>query len=113
MKRWIRHTALAMVAVLAYFVCGNTVFVHAHCYDGRIVTHSHPFAPGKSHSHTSSEMTLITAINVAAVTCEATDAVTLDCRIDTPVETILSEPAGKVIECDREGIRLRGPPEMV
>lgn len=66
-----------MVLVLfVSFMFTNTVFMHTHyCIDGGIVTHSHPYVPSSSHTHSALSLDQIAGFNFAASSAQASSAV--------------------------------------
>lgn len=50
--RILRRWSLAVLSLFLFFQVGSHAFVHLHTVDGVRVAHSHPFAPGHTHSAT-------------------------------------------------------------
>ena len=68
MERRQRYIAAIMLAVFAFFYCGNTLFLHTHTgEEGHRIVHSHPYFPNAQHTHSSNALWLI-ALSNAAVT---------------------------------------------
>ncbi|MEG1612154.1 MAG: hypothetical protein RRZ83_04080 [Alistipes sp.] len=68
-------------AFIALFVCyyaESTLFIHSHTFAWGTVTHSHPYLPSSSHSHTAGECQTIHSLNnllftlITAVTLSVT-----------------------------------------
>ena len=100
------------MCVFVNFVFANTVFMHAHqLYDGRTVTHSHPYLPSSAHGHTADALALISQLNLAAASMEGSSALSIDS---------MPEPWSKVVclcvDLCAEAVvgvaALRGPPAI-
>lgn len=52
---------LAVVLFLSYYG-GSTLFNHTHHYDWGDVTHSHPYAPSSSHTHSTASLFTISVL---------------------------------------------------
>lgn len=50
---------IALVALFLSYYGGVTLFPHTHIVDGGVVTHSHPYTPSSSHTHTQAALQLI------------------------------------------------------
>lgn len=50
---------IALVALFLSYYGSVTLFPHTHLVDGGVVTHSHPYAPSSSHTHTQAALQLI------------------------------------------------------
>lgn len=55
-----KYLSLLFIALYAVLWISSTLCFHQHIVDGKVVSHSHPFA--QEHSHSSSEMQLISAL---------------------------------------------------
>ena len=53
-----RFTAKILVLIFLIYYGSVTLFYHEHQYDGRIISHSHPF-PARSHTHASDALQTI------------------------------------------------------
>ncbi len=59
--------AVALIGLFVNFMFVNTVFTHTHrMADGSLMSHSHPYQPSTSHSHSTSLLSLISGFNSAA-----------------------------------------------
>lgn len=75
---------MSLLVVFATLFCGNTFFVHHHAdLNGHSVTHSHPWMPGTSHSHSQQQTTSIAELNDALLAMEVSQSVTLDAPLTT------------------------------
>lgn len=56
----LRRYIVVMVAALltTFYLCGGSM-AHSHVIDGELITHSHPFIPISSHSHTAAQLDFI------------------------------------------------------
>ena len=64
--------ALLLLAVFAFFYCGNALFMHTHILDGNtMVVHSHPYLPSGHHSHSSQALESIAGFNAALLSMQA------------------------------------------
>lgn len=50
---------VALVALFLSYYGSVTLFPHTHLVDGGVITHSHPYAPSSSHTHTQATLQLI------------------------------------------------------
>lgn len=50
MKHWLTYTGKFTAVYIIMYLLLNSVFVHTHLIDGKLVTHSHPFT---ANQHTS------------------------------------------------------------
>lgn len=53
----------ALVALFVSYYCESTFFFHSHTFTWGTVTHSHPYNPNTSHSHTSAEFQTISQLS--------------------------------------------------
>lgn len=61
MDRKILNKCFAMLLIIsmtALFV-GSNFYYHTHVIDGEEITHSHPYSPTTSHSHSSTSLAMI------------------------------------------------------
>lgn len=60
--------AVALLLLFLNYVGGITLFPHTHVIDGKIITHSHPYASGSSGhpGHTHSAMAIAAISNLAS-----------------------------------------------
>lgn len=83
--------SVVMILLFVNFMFANTIFVHTHrISDSRVVFHSHPYSASSQHTHSESDLSLISAFNAATTSAEAVDSapvagitlpsVTLECR---------------------------------
>lgn len=73
--------AIFLLFVFAYFYCGNTCFSHLHLENGNLISHSHPFCPGSTHSHSLASLFSISVFNG-----------TVACMLDTSQAPVLPAP---------------------
>ena len=65
--------------VFVNFMFSNAIFTHVHKgVDGRAVTHSHPYLPSGTHSHTAHSLDLVAGFNLAATTAQSVAGFALD-----------------------------------
>ena len=77
---------MSLLVVFATLFCGSTLFVHHHAdLNGHSVTHSHPWLPGSTHSHTQQQNVTIDEINNALLTMELARTVMVDAPVMTYV----------------------------
>lgn len=105
--------ASLLLAVFALFVGADTLCLHTHVTDQGIVTHSHPYLPSASHTHSSSQFAGIAFVN-AMVLNDNGCALSVIFRAPQPVAT-LSLPAlpGKRLPAHISVYPRRGPPEQI
>lgn len=83
MKERTRKIAAAFLLILfAAFVGGNTLCVHTHIGPAGAVTHSHPYLPSSSHTHSVAQFETLALLN----------ATTFD-----PADTPLPAPAPRLL----------------
>lgn len=71
MNRTLHKTiGIILLAVFAFFHCGNSVFMHTHSVNGLTIVHSHPYHPYSQHSHTQHALDTIAALNAALLSME-------------------------------------------
>ena len=68
-----------VMLVFVNFMFSNAIFTHVHKgVDGRAVTHSHPYLPSGTHSHTAHSLDLVAGFNLAATTAQSVAGFALD-----------------------------------
>ena len=61
-----------VLVMFVNFMFMNTVFMHSHHgIDGRMVTHSHPYVPSSSHTHSALSLDQIAGFNLSASSAQA------------------------------------------
>jgi len=78
MRAFIKNISVLMIAVFAIFFCGNTIFIHSHFDQGHQITHSHPYIPGSTHSHSPEVLQFIAQANVFASSMSGAEILNLD-----------------------------------
>ena len=64
--------AVLLTCVFVNFVFMNTVFVHTHLMaDGTAISHSHPYLPSSTHTHSAASLMSIAQFNAAVTTMES------------------------------------------
>lgn len=103
---------ILLMCVFVNFVFANTVFIHSHVLaDGIRITHSHPYLPSHSHSHSSHSLDNIAAGNTIAGAFSAPGA------INAPIAgqeyaLIVASPSGPTLTRTLAAMPNRGPPNM-
>lgn len=99
-----------LVALFVSYYCESTFFIHTHYFIWGRVTHSHPYVPIGSHSHTSTECQTIESLtNLLFTTVATTLIVAVICVIaiyDPPFLQQITRSIGR--SCD-----LRAPPVLI
>lgn len=75
---------LSLFVILAFvnFMFSNVVFMHIHKdSDGHLITHSHPYLPSGSHTHTGSSLDLVAAFNAASQAAKFTNVISLSAPV--------------------------------
>lgn len=108
-----KYIAVFLIAVFAFFYCGNTIFVHTHQVGNVRIVHSHiPLTEkGTSHSHSDSSLKVISWFNLAVHSVETGIIACVPDRVEIiedftrclKLVFVESEPRGSLL--------LRGPPQ--
>ncbi|GFI39023.1 hypothetical protein IMSAG025_00160 [Muribaculaceae bacterium] len=101
-----------VMLVFVNFMFSNAIFTHVHKgVDGRAVTHSHPYLPSGTHSHTAHSLDLVAGFNLAAITAQSVAGFALDIP---DVSFSLVSACVIVAKCRHEAALylLRGPPAV-
>lgn len=70
-----------LVALFVSYYCESTFFLHTHNFDWGTVTHSHPYMPTGSHSHTSAQCQTIESLANLLFTLVATAFIVATIRV--------------------------------
>ena len=98
MERRQRYIAAIMLAVFAFFYCGNTLFLHTHIgKEGHRIVHSHPYFPNTQHTHSSNALWLIALSNAAVTSAQRSGELILPHLTGT--YTLLTEDPHLPAEC--------------
>ena len=62
-QRAIKILQFFLLILFISYYAENTLFVHTHQFSWGKVTHSHPYLPSSSHSHSETECSTITLLN--------------------------------------------------
>lgn len=57
-----------LIVLFGSYYIGNTFFTHTHIINKYSITHSHPYLPGGSHTHTEMEYVVVSMFNAMLVT---------------------------------------------
>lgn len=111
MKERLRHIiALVVMLMFVNFAFSNVIFMHTHT-DGANgpVTHSHPYLPNSTHSHSSASLEQIFSFNTSATSFqgEAILVVPRSFSAITEIETVYATAAATV---RNTLLSLRAPP---
>ncbi len=109
-ERLMRLMSILMLVVFANFYCGNSMFMHSHTLNGHTIVHSHPMLPGSQHSHSASQIQIISLSNLMVQSMDQTsepDVFFAPYRCQTRI--IVPEPFVGHIELLRQSA-LRAPP---
>jgi len=102
-----------LMLVFVNFVLANTAFIHTHsCFDGHVVTHSHPYFPSAHHGHSQQALDSIASFNSAAESVDMAPAVSF--IAGSALFTIIADKrVCHVTEIAVFTLGLRGPPQCV
>lgn len=110
----IKGYAILLLTIFITYLCSNTLFIHNHSFEGRVVVHSHIYngTPDKpEHDHTKSQFDLIAtlseflALKASLSSQDFTPIYLLCCIIAVAAECVHSFSV--------VNIQLRAPPVMM
>lgn len=85
MKHWLTYTGKFTAVYIIMYLLLNSVFVHTHLIDGKLVTHSHPFT---ANQHTAGEASIIKTFNNSlGIAQNQTQVPELECKAFTPYKS--------------------------
>lgn len=100
----VRH--ILVILFLSYYA-GSTLFFHTHIFNGDTVSHSHPYWPSGSHSHSEAQYEAITNLgNIVFTIVEAATLVVVAHIITLLYTPRLCSTVRNVVD----SFYLRGPP---
>lgn len=89
----------------------NTVFMHTHHgIDGRSITHSHPYVPSSSHSHSALSLDQIAGFNLSAASAQAASAIVTGTPFSRVISTHYITFTPHTVRHTCPAISLRAPP---
>ena len=100
-----------LIAVFASYYCETTCFVHSHVSELGIVTHSHPYLPGASHSHTTLELQALNVLVSVIFTAIALGFMPVPRRMLLAVISQLVLSSGSLGHT--QTCRIRGPTDFI
>ncbi|MEF9932429.1 MAG: hypothetical protein RSC28_00540 [Bacteroidales bacterium] len=72
-----------LLALFVSYYCESTLFIHTHNFNWGKVTHSHPYLPNSSHSHSEAQCLTIASLNNITFTVIAIAAIMVTVRVIT------------------------------
>lgn len=109
-----RIVTILMMFVLAHFVLANTVFMHSHrCFDGNVVTHSHPYLPSAHHNHSQQALDSISVLNIMAGSMNASPYLSVGAAYIYAYAIIADACSTAAPTRDVHISALRGPPAPI
>ena len=110
-NRYYRNKIVALILALFFlgYYAGTSMCYHHHIENGRDITHSHPFS-SRTHTHTNSQLQLITFFSVVVIALPATAGVLTRNNYLTAI--FLSPEIFTLSVADRPVRNLRAPPVM-
>ncbi|HOO43151.1 MAG TPA: hypothetical protein P5167_01050 [Bacteroidales bacterium] len=108
-NRNIRNKIITFILALFFigYYAGTSMCYHHHVEDGRDISHSHPFS-SRTHTHTNSQLQLISFLSVVVMTLPAIAAVLS--RYSFLSAIFLNPGIFSVQIADRPVCNLRAPP---
>lgn len=107
-----RIVASVLIALFVNFVFADTLFIHTHSDSlGHSITHSHPYCPQSSHSHSSQSLDQIAGFNLAA-SCMNAAVLEGPARPEILLTTIVTEICIPSLQETEKTFSLRGPPAV-
>lgn len=100
--------AAVLLALFALYYCGSTLFVHSHHTWHGLETHSHPYLPNSSHSHSDVQFSLISMLNT--ILTEPSQDVEVPERGECGETTLMIMPQARAVLACVATAQGRAPP---
>lgn len=113
MKKGLRNIISILTMVMfVNFMFSNIIFLHSHRSAGTkgVVTHSHPYSPSSSHSHSQGSLDLVAGFNTAAGAMQGSAPAALPEALATETRYLCTLYIVSQKDSAKDIPALRGPP---